>query len=62
MSVERVFEWVCDSCKLLARRADYGLPRGWVFVKGRVTTHRCPECQQDLRPDQVGHPKVVAEK
>jgi hypothetical protein len=62
VSVDRVWVWVCDHCKVTAVRHDYGLPVGWVFVKARVITHRCPECQDGLTARETGVPEVVASR
>jgi hypothetical protein len=62
MSVERLWRWTCDACSKVEDRGDYGLPRGWIFVKGHTVTHRCPDCQADIPKHQAGHPAVVAER
>lgn len=62
MGVHRVWIWACDGCHLVVSRHDYGLPRGWVFVKDRVVTHRCPACASKVDPRRVGIPVVVAER
>lgn len=62
MSMIRLFRWTCDGCGAIEEREDYGLPRGWVFVKDRAITHRCPSCQQDIPSRQRGVPKVTADR
>lgn len=62
MSVDRVWRWTCDGCNAVAERDGYGLPRGWIFVKAVVITHRCEECKADIPERQKGIPLVVAER
>jgi hypothetical protein len=62
MSVNRVWRWTCDHCKLTVDREDPGLPAGWIFVKAVVITHRCPECRELIPDAQQGHPQIVAQK
>jgi uncharacterized Zn finger protein len=62
MGVDRIWHWTCDGCGAQEQRNDYGLPRGWVFVKGREITHRCPECAKVVPANLRGEPKVVAER
>lgn len=54
MSLERFFRWTCEGCAVTAERADYGLPRGRIFVKGIKTTHRCPSCAESVPKDKRG--------
>lgn len=62
MTLETVRRWTCDACGATAERADYGLPRGWIFVKDLKTTHRCPACIESVPRDRRGIPQTVAQK
>lgn len=62
MSVDRNWKWTCDRCKLTLERSDYGLPKGWIFVKAIETTHRCPECKDEIPTGRQGIPIVTAER
>ena len=62
MSVSRFWHWKCEDCKKEVQVEDYGLPKGWVFVKAKVITHRCELCKKKLERHQIGIPEVVAEK
>lgn len=60
MSVERFWAWKCDACGKVEQRGEYGLPAGWIFVKGQVITHRCPDCKEGIPEGRRGIPGVVA--
>lgn len=62
MSVDRHWIWSFDLCPATAARSDYGLPRGWIFIKGRVITHACPACAPAVSRERRGVPVVVADK
>src|SRR5437773_150602 len=42
MSLEH--HWTCDGCGRREILACYGLPSGWIIVRGREIAHCCPEC------------------
>lgn len=64
MSVDRIWRWRCDApgCGAVAEVDDYGLPRGWIFVKGRPVSHRCPACKDSIPRERRGIPEVVADR
>jgi hypothetical protein len=62
MSIERLFHWTCDACSAVEIRNDYGLPQGWIFVKGMRITHRCEKCKGDVSKDKIGQPQVTAKR
>ncbi len=62
MGVDRIWRWRCDGCSTVAEREAYGLPSGWIFVKGSPITHRCPACKESIPKDRRGIPLVTAER
>lgn len=60
--VMRFWRWKCEACGVLEDREDYGLPKGWIFVKGPTASHRCPSCAPEVPTHRRGSQKIVAEK
>lgn len=53
MSLTRYFEFTCDFCQTKARREAYGLPKGFIYIRGNSTLkmqpkHACEPCAKDL--------------
>ena len=62
MSVDREWVWTCDECGKVERRKDYGLPRGWIFVKAREISHRCENCVESVPKPSRGEAQVHADR
>jgi hypothetical protein len=53
MTVEHIFIWICDNCKLTLQKDEYKLPDGWVRkANAFVIEHYCSdECKEEDRDE-----------
>ena len=65
----RKFIFKCDFCTCVIDRSEYGLPKGWFYLREKQNTlHSCEICSQNLiglgaksNAEQKGHLEVTKE-